>query len=326
MGLLTRVPFTWQLQKREDVLEMAHAYVILTAGKILDVLPINVMEDKPKKKQKMEKKESKHITGGTCFMCKEDKPSSDFYHQNAYCKLCNSIYQKWRRYDKKREKTDKENKDHIKDEFIQKQQQAYKESQLNRNASVWDWLPDRMDAYKCNTCEYQTDRPYNLRRHEETHHDDNTSDHDDSTTEDDSGISDTSFVDTDSDMSMETEGDAWGAIIQPAFEHLKDDFDTLVRDYEFQGIDKEDAESMAKQVLLPRYRQEVLEEYLDTIRWQRTMAKDPIHKKIRATATKLREEEDYEPEEAWQYALEKRKYLLDQRIKAFKPTEEEDSD
>lgn len=85
------------------------------------------------------------------------------------------------------------------------------------------------------------------------------------------------------------------------------------------GNDREAAESLAKENVLPKVRDEAIEEYLDTIHWQRSMSNDPIHKKMKATAKRLREEEDYELLEAWQYALEKRKYLLHKKIKQFKP-------
>ena len=57
------------------------------------------------------------------------------------------------------------------------------------------------------------------------------------------------------------------------------------------------------------------------------MKKDPIHEKIRKTVKRLREDEDYDQEEAWKYAVKKRKFLFDGLLKTYNPPEtNEDSD
>ena len=76
-----------------------------------------------------------------------------------------------------------------------------------------------------------------------------------------------------------------------------------MEEYVTAGTDSDQAEILAKKKLLPKYRDEAIEEYYKQIQWQTQMSKDPIHKKMKATAKRLREEEGYEPLEAWQYAL-----------------------
>ena len=172
--------------------------------------------------------------------------------------------------------------------------------------------------YTCDVCGYETDRRYNYLRHEESHESEEE--------EGDDEASEESFSESDEsgeDESSEYEyGDAWDGVMETSFENLKEEFDSLVDEYVTAGTDRDQAEILAKKKLLPKYRDEAVEEYYKLILWQTQMSKDPIHKKMKATAKRLREEEDYEPLEAWQYALEKRKFLLDQKIKKFKPNED----
>ncbi len=76
--------------------KMAYAYVLVTAGKILDLLPINVTDEPPKKRENTmntpkEKKEEREIlkepTSRFCTKCKEYKPGTEFYRK-GYWKAC----------------------------------------------------------------------------------------------------------------------------------------------------------------------------------------------------------------------------------------------
>ena len=41
------------------------------------------------------------------------------------------------------------------------------------------------------------------------------------------------------------------------------------------------------------------------------MKKDPLHKKITDTAKRLRDEDEFDEDDALRYAIKKRRYLLD---------------
>ncbi len=78
---------------------MAYAYVLVTAGKILDLLPINVTDEPPKKKedrkpvlpQKREEGDShKEPVSRICTKCKDYKPGIEFYGK-GYRKACVKI-------------------------------------------------------------------------------------------------------------------------------------------------------------------------------------------------------------------------------------------
>ncbi len=90
---------------------MAYAYVLVTAGKILDLLPINVTDEPPKPKKKedrtpvlAQKREEGDIpkapVSRLCTKCKEIKAGTEFYRK-GYCKACVKIYNARRAYDKK---------------------------------------------------------------------------------------------------------------------------------------------------------------------------------------------------------------------------------
>ena len=49
------------------------------------------------------------------------------------------------------------------------------------------------------------------------------------------------------------------------------------------------------------------------------MKKDPLHKKITATAKRLRDDDEFDEDEALRYALKKRRYLLDGKLEEYDP-------
>ena len=49
------------------------------------------------------------------------------------------------------------------------------------------------------------------------------------------------------------------------------------------------------------------------------MKKDPLHKKITDTAKRLRDEDDFDEDDALKYAIKKRRYLLDGNLEEFDP-------
>ena len=49
------------------------------------------------------------------------------------------------------------------------------------------------------------------------------------------------------------------------------------------------------------------------------MKKDPLHKKITDTAKRLRDEDEFDEDDALRYAIKKRRYLLDGKLEEFDP-------
>ena len=120
--------------------------------------------------------------------------------------------------------------------------------------------------------------------------------------------------------------DPWDHFIGDVLVLYKDDYEKKVNEYTDRGYLDKDAVAKTERDMLPLYREGLKNRYVSNIMWQMEMARDPVHKKIKETAKRLRDDEDYEYEESWKYATEKRKYLLDAKIKQFKLDEESDED
>ena len=59
--------------------------------------------------------------------------------------------------------------------------------------------------------------------------------------------------------------------------------------------------------------------------WHQKIRRASVHRKINKTAKRLREEEDNDTLESWKYAVEKRKYLLDDLLACYDPPSTDDS-
>ncbi|CAC5366986.1 unnamed protein product [Mytilus coruscus] len=61
--------------------------------------------------------------------------------------------------------------------------------------------------------------------------------------------------------------------------------------------------------------------YLNRILWNDRMEMNPIHQKIGNTVKQIRQDEEYDEDEAWKYADRKRKFLFDDLLKTYSPLE-----
>ena len=123
---------------------------------------------------------------------------------------------------------------------------------------------------------------------------------------------DTDEEDTDDDE--EEEEDVWKQIFDVAFRRHADEYTELANNYIAGGESFSSAKVAAFEDLLPKVSKTVREKYLEWIRLCNQLKKDSTHRKIRETKRKLEQEEDYEPDEAWKYAVKKRKYLIEEKI------------
>ena len=60
--------------------------------------------------------------------------------------------------------------------------------------------------------------------------------------------------------------------------------------------------------------------------WFNEIKQDRIFNAIKKTALNLKQEEDYGIEEAWKYSASKRKYLFDEILKQYVPSEVSDTE
>jgi len=175
-------------------------------------------------------------------------------------------------------------------------------------------------------CEYKTQRQSNLQRHKEKMHAT-----EDSETELNELASDASMIESEagtdeSDDRSDTD-DPWEPLVRKTFQLHNKEYEELVEELVSKGYDRTEAEALASYKMKPTYRQELGNIYLNMVAEQKEMAQDSVHRKIKATARRLRDEEEYEPMEAWKYAVDKRKYLLDEVLEGFNPpTDDENED
>ena len=68
-------------------------------------------------------------------------------------------------------------------------------------------------------------------------------------------------------------------------------------------MDTDEAEEVTFNKLEPRYRAEVIDRYKRFLKVSKAMKKDPLHKKITATAKRLRDDDEFDEDEALRYAI-----------------------
>ena len=169
--------------------------------------------------------------------------------------------------------------------------------------------------FSCKNCDYTTDRRFNLQRHKERMHE----------TENDTDMSESeSESETDSDFTSSGELDPWIDTIQNAFKFHHDTFKERVEELTTDGLEEDEARAQVYLRMLPAYRQELTERYMGLALWHKAMGKDPIGRKIKDTAKRLRDDEDYDYMESLWAAAEKRKFLLDELLKRYGPPTTED--
>ena len=62
--------------------------------------------------------------------------------------------------------------------------------------------------------------------------------------------------------------------------------------------------------ILPKLQKELENIYMERLGWMKQLKKDPIHKKIMHTKDALVENNDFDPEEELEAAVDKRKFLI----------------
>ena len=213
-----------------------------------------------------------------------------------------------------------------------------------------------MGQHQCPKCERQFARSDSLRRHltsgicSEDMESETMSENEDSTMSDESdaetskshqkedifgkytdkdyGIrdgSDTDYTDEDDEdqrySRKKSKFDPWQVFVGGAHRYLQDTFNESVQHTveKHPDIDTEEAEEVAFDKLEPRYRAEVIDRYQSFLKVSKAMKKDPLHKKITATAKRLRDDDEFDEDEALRYAIKKRRYLLDGKLEEYDP-------
>ena len=230
----------------------------------------------------------------------------------------------------------------------------YKRTQSERSYSFTKTIS--MGQHQCPKCERQFARSDSLRRHltsgicSEDMESETMSENEDSTmsdksdaetskshqkedifgkyTDKDYGIldgSDTDCTDEDDEdqrySRKKSKFDPWTFFVDGAHSILQDTFNEGVQHIieKNPDIDTEEAEEVTFDKLEPRYRAEANGQYKAFLKLSKALKKDPLHKKITDTAKRLRDEDDFDEDDALKYAIKKRRYLLDGKLEEFDP-------
>ena len=99
--------------------------------------------------------------------------------------------------------------------------------------------------------------------------------------------------------------DPWQVFVGEAHRYLQDTFNESVQHTveKHQDMDTEEAEEVTFDKLEPRYRAEVIDRYQSFLKVSKAMKKDPLHRKITATAKRLRDDDEFDEDEALRYAI-----------------------
>ena len=111
----------------------------------------------------------------------------------------------------------------------------------------------------------------------------------------------------------------WGVVVNIAAENLQDTFNETVEETlaGHQNKDIQDAEEMTYEELKPNYLSQLIFRYKYMVGVPAALKKDPVHQRIMKTAKRLREEADYDDDESIQYAIKKRKFLIERKLDEY---------
>ena len=137
--------------------------------------------------------------------------------------------------------------------------------------------------------------------------------------------SDTDYTDEDDEdqhySRKKSKFDPWKTFVGGAHRYLQATFNEGVQHTveKHPDMDTDEAEEVTFKKLEPRYRAEVIDRYQRFLKVSKAMKKDPLHKKITATAKRLRDDDEFDEDEALRYAIKKRRYLLDGKLEEYDP-------
>ena len=194
------------------------------------------------------------------------------------------------------------------------------------------------NGMSCIFCGKQFNRGYNLRRHEKEYCPLRAQERNMSQTDSDSQErdfqDDVSRTSTDmSETSMRTDKseteevmDPWIPLIEEAKQRRNIALEEMKESLINTGLDEQSAKDKAFSNMLPKLQKELENIYMERLVWMRQLKKDPVHKKIMHTKDALVENDDFDPEEALEAAVDKRKFLIRRLLKGYDFDEENDDD
>ena len=124
----------------------------------------------------------------------------------------------------------------------------------------------------------------------------------------------------------EEEMDPWMPLIEEAKQIRNIALEEMKESLINTGLDEQSAKDKAFSNILPKLQKELENIYMERLVWMRQLKKDPVHKNIMHTKDALVENDDFDPEEALEAAVDKRKFLIRRLLKGYDFDEENGDD
>ena len=110
----------------------------------------------------------------------------------------------------------------------------------------------------------------------------------------------------------------WFFWVSPIFEQFEDDMNARVKELA-EDVSIEEAQETTVAEFLPAMNKKLQKELIKFSRLSHQLKKDPLYQKLMATAKRGRQEDEMDWEESVAYAVQKRKFLLDQVLQNWTP-------
>ena len=175
--------------------------------------------------------------------------------------------------------------------------------------------------FTCHVCEKKFSRRDNLLRHHKTMHNESDNEQEAPLSDDDPKRSDNELEDMSGDNSDNEETvDPWEGIVSKAYNRCEREFNEKVNEYvQTEELTENVARDRAFRDMRSKYRKVMTDEFLGRIAWMNALKGDPSYKAIKKTSKDLQILDEYSSEEAWKYAVNKRKFLFENILKRYQP-------
>ena len=117
---------------------------------------------------------------------------------------------------------------------------------------------------------------------------------------------------TDEDQENKHEIDPWASLKMEAMKKNMPEFEELTETFTADGLEEQEAREKGKGYLtiLPELRKDLQSIYVHRLLWIVQLNKDPIHNHIMKTKDAFVNDDNFDPEEALEAAVDKRKFLM----------------
>ena len=132
---------------------------------------------------------------------------------------------------------------------------------------------------------------------------------------------------SDNETKTEEDKNPWMPMVEEAMQIHRTTFEEIKMNLIHSGLDEQSAIEKAYANILPKIQRELESICMERLVWMQQLKKDPIHQKImqtRLTTYSFVDSDDFDPDEAMEAAVNKRKILIKRLLKDYSFTEEND--